>query len=217
MPFPIIEYHGQSGLWVESYGVLHTDKYGLSTATAVWVSRANAIAFPAIGSAHPLWNFVHIEKRNVSVEYGHCRTTCEYAGFEGVIPDILEWSSGVNEEPIQTHPDFLSFAGKPSAPLNGSRWVDESGNKTTDDSVGVFDKFWSNPPNKWAGVTSYLLPVPVKRITSMTPSPDIRYTPGFLYGGYLCTSATSTKRGIVYQNTFELRGGGPRGWNTDLY
>ncbi len=212
------EYFGLEGLFLESFGQLHTDIYGLSTATAVYVSPAYRMAYPAMYSAHPLWGFLRMERRTVSMEYGFCRTTCEYAGFEGTPVAVIEWSSGISEEPIQTHPEFASFGGTPSSPLNGAIFVDyETGKKSDDDVRGTFDKFWSNPPNKWAGVTSYLLPVIVKRITEISPSPILVDIVGSLEGTLLCTSASSTQRGIVYQNVTEFRGAGPRGWNTDLY
>jgi hypothetical protein len=210
--------YGLSGLWVESYGQLHTDIYGLSSAVAIWASPADAMSYPSMLTPHPLWGFLHLERRTVSVEYGHCRTTAEYAGFEGTPVPVIEWGSGVNEEPIQTHPDFESFAGKPSAPLNGARFVDPTTNKiTTNDDLGVFDKFWSNPPNKWAGVTSYLMPVVIKKITTIAPSPIDISRVGKLEDGYLISNASSTQRGIVFQNVIEFRGPGQRGWNEELY
>lgn len=211
-------FFGQGGLSLESYGELHTDIYGLSQATAVWVSPADNMQYPRMLTSHPIWTFLHMEKRTVSMEYGFCRTQGEYAGFEGVPVPVIEYSTGLNEEPIQTHPNFESFAGKPSEPLNGSKWIDENGAKSMDDAKGIFDKFWSNPPDKWAGVTSYLLPVLVTRTTTIGPRPDA-YTSlvGQLRNGKLCTNVSVTKRGIVYQTVVEFRAAGPRGWNTDLY
>lgn len=212
-------YFGRSGLWLESFGQLHTDIYGLSTATAMWASPIDAMAYPSMYSPHPVWNFLHMEKRTVSVEYGYIRTVGEYAGFEGIPVPVIEYSSAVNEAPIQTHPDFLSFAGKPSAPQNGAVFRDPAtGKVSTDDNLGVFEKFWSNPPNEWAGVESYLQPVLVTRITTIGPNPTASTGEvGQLFGSLLTTGVTVTRRGIVYQTVVERRAGGGRGWNSSLY
>jgi hypothetical protein len=215
---PIGDYYGLQGLWVESLGQLHTDIYGLSTATAVYVSPAHSMRYPQMGAAHPVWSFLYMERRTVSIEYGFCRTTCEYAGFEGVPIPVIEYSTGVGEEPIQTHPDFESFAGTPSAPLNGAIFIDfETNEKTTDNGRGIFEKFWLNPPNQFSGVTSYLMPVPCKRITSIAPIPELVSRVGRLEGEWLVTGVTASRRGRIYQNVVEFRGPGRRGWNADIY
>jgi hypothetical protein len=196
-------------MWCESFGSLHTDIYNLSTATAIFVSTG--YSYPSIGSHHPFWSFMTCEKRTVTIEYGFTRAVCEYAGFEGSPEVIEEWSSGMSEEPIQTHPNFHSFAGSATAPRNGSLWEEKNGTM-------VFKEFWSNPPNKFSGVTSYLVPVLVKRLTSIqSTSISVQGTIGRLQGRLLCTSASSTRRGKVYTNVTEWRGAGPRGWNTEIY
>jgi hypothetical protein len=153
-----------------------------------------------------------MEKRTVSIEHGgFTRTVCEYAGFEGAIEPIVEYSSGVSEEPIETHHNFESFAGSPSSPKNGSLWEEKNGTM-------VFKEFWSNPPNQFSGVTSYLVPVLVKRITTVEPTPvSVQAAVGHLSGGLLCVAASSTRRGKVYQNVLEYRGAGRRGWNVNIY
>lgn len=212
-------YFGRSGLWLESFGQLHTDIYGLSTAVAMWASPVDDMEYPAIYSPHPVWTFLHMEKRTVSIEYGYVRTVGEYAGFEGIPVPVIEYSTGVNEEPIETHPDFESFAGTPSSPQNGAQFRDPTTGKiSADNNVGVFEKFWSNPPNKWSGVVSYLMPVLVTRITTIGPNPTASTGEvGQLFGSLLTTNVTVTQRGIVYQTVVERRAGGARGWNTELY
>lgn len=214
-------YHGLLGLWVESFGTLTTDIYGLSTATAVYVSPAHAIRYPAMLSAHPIWNFMHIEKRTVSLtDYGFCRATCEYAGFEGTPVPIIEWGSGVSSEPIETHPDFESFAGKPSAPLNDAVFVDiETGDKTTDNARGKFSHFAGNPAtNQFTGITSFLNSYLTKKETRIESTPiNVLSGVGHIDGTLLKIGASSTQRGIVYQNTQEWRGGGLKPINATIY
>lgn len=212
------DYYGLLGMWVESFGTLVTDIYGLSTATAVYCSPAHAIRYPAIYSAHPIWSFMHMEKRTVSLtDYGFCRATCEYAGFEGTPVPITEWGSGVSSEPIQTHPDFASFAGTPSAPLNDAVWVDvETGQPTTDNTRGVWLRFAGTGP--FAGMTSYLSPYLTKKITRISSAQiSVLSGIGHIDGTMLKVGASSTQRGIVFQNTEEWRGGGRRPINADVY
>jgi hypothetical protein len=193
------------GMWVESYGSLTTDIYNLSTATAIYVSTYPS-SYPSMESRHPLWSHLQIEKRTVTVENtGFTRIVCEYAGFEGQVEPVIEWSSGVTEEPIETHPEFDNFAGDPDHPVNNSMW-----------EGGSFVGF--GPGTNFAGVTSYLVPVLVKRVTTIEPTTlSVESAVGHLFGSMLCTSASSVKRGKVYHNTIEYRGAGPRGWNLDIY
>lgn len=212
------DYYGLLGLWVESFGTLTTDIYGLSTATAVYCSPAHAMRYPAMYSAHPVWSFMHIEKRTVSLsDYGFCRAVCEYAGFEGTPVPIIEWGSGVSSEPIQTHPNFASFAGTPSAPLNDAVWVDvESGEPTTDNTRGIWLRFAGTGP--FAGVTSYLSAYQTKKITQLSRTAIIVASGmGRLSGTMIKVGASSVQRGIAFQNTEEWRGGGRRPINTAIY
>jgi hypothetical protein len=218
--FQLAEYTlwGQTGMWVESYGTLTTDIYGLSTATAIYVSPAAAIQYPAMGASHPLWSFMHIEKRTVSLnDYGFCRATCEYAGFEGEPEPVEEWAAGVASQPIQSHPNFESFAGTPSSPNNDAVWVDVSTNEpTTDNGRGVFSHFAGTGP--FAGVTSYLDPYMTKKVTQLSRSPIVVLSGvGHADGTLLKMGSSSIKRGIAYQNTEEWRSGGRRGINLEIY
>lgn len=216
---PGYDFFGPLGMFCENFGSLTTDIYSLSTATAVWISPAHRIAYPSMGSPHPLWPFMHVEKRTVTVgNDGLCRTTCEYAGFQGVPEPVVEWSSGVSEEPIQTHPNFSSFAGTPSHPLNDAVFVDKDNNEVKVD--GVPGTVWARfaGVGEFAGVTSYLTAHLVKRVTSISPDPiNVSAGVGHLVGSMLKIGASSTKRGIVYQNVEEYRGPGRRGWNTAIY
>jgi hypothetical protein len=212
------DYYGLLGLWVENFGTLTTDIYGLSTATAVYVSPAHAMRYPSMRSSHPIWGFMHVEKRTVSLtDYGFCRAVCEYAGFEGSPVPVIEWSSGVSSEPIETHPNFATFAGTPSAPQNDAVWVDiETGDKTTDDTRGKFSHFAGTGP--FAGVTSYLNPYLTKKETRIeSQAIAVLSGVGHIDGTLLKIGASSTQRGIAFQNTQEWRSGGRRPINSAIY
>ncbi len=55
---PVGEIYGLiDGIWLESYGQLNTDIYGLSTATATYAFPADALVYPSMQSSHPIWSF----------------------------------------------------------------------------------------------------------------------------------------------------------------
>lgn len=212
----LIDFYGRDGLWVESLGSLHTDIYGLSTASAVWVSPVSKMKTVLMLSPHPLWKFMHVEKRTQNVEYGFLRTTCEYAGFEGIPVPIIEWSSGSGQEPIQCHPNFASFAGTASSPLNDARWVDmETRAPSTDNSRAVFDHFGGT--GDFAGITSFMTSHVVKKETRIEDHALAVVGIGKLDGGMLKICASSIQRGIAFQNTQEWRGPGVRPFNSSIY
>ena len=229
-----LEYHGQSSLIYES-SALRTDPYGLSTATCVWKTpKSNFHLAPALDSAHPVWGFLYMERREVALEPGFAVITGEYTGLEGgASRSVYELSFGLSDEPIQTHPDFLSdIGGKPSAILNGAYFVDpETGAKSTDDNVGVFDHFLGTidgARNLFAGIESYLSPqVTLREIwTGTTPvvasglgkinTPSGGATPP-IAGNWLLIGASFQQRGRVYSNTREWRGSGRNQWNPTIY
>jgi hypothetical protein len=207
-----LQYFGREAASWESLGQLHTDIYGLSTATAVWVSPITRISYPDMDTVHPFWNFLYLERRTVTLEYGMSRATCEYAGFEGAPIPVEEWSSGISEEPITTHPNFLSFAGTAGSENNNAIFRDGQGNISHDPAVATFSEF--GPGTDFAGVTSYVKPVTVQRITSIAQSAQNVGVVGTMSGTALITAASSTKRGRVYVNVIEYRYGG---WNAALY
>jgi hypothetical protein len=215
-----LSFYGLAGLWIESYGNLVTDIYGLSTATSVYVARTGSgfTSTPRMLSPHPVWNFMHLEKRTITIDYGFTRFVCEYAGFEGAPVPIIEWSSGVSSEPIETHPDFENFAGTPSSPNNGAVFLDTETQKITNDNTkGKFAYFRSDTGNDFAGVTTYLSPYKIKRETRLQTFPLSTSNVGQKEGNMLVMAISSTQRGIVYQNTKEWRDGGRRGINPDIY
>jgi hypothetical protein len=158
-----------------------------------------------------------------------------YRGFLGT-----NWStdygtqelvSGTSEQPIETHPKFVSdIAGRPSAPLNGALFLDETGAKTTDDTKGIFKGFAAlvgGAKNKYAGVTSFLCPSTVYRKTTPFGSfPASVSDVGFISSApvsagsgrnWLFTSRTCSQSGGVFSVSEEYMLSGPDGWDTLLY
>lgn len=227
-----LEYHGNAGLITEKPGEVNTDIYGLETCTAVYKCPMDRLdLIPAMFSQHPIFTYLYMERRRVSIDPGFLTITCEYAGIPGSITvPIYEIVWGTSEEPIETHPKFISdIAGTPSNPLNGAIFLDETGVLTQDDSRGIFSGFRSG--SEFAGVTSYLdLAQMTWRVTFMTTDRPVSLSgvghisspagpaPSPSDGGnWLYVGLTYTQRGIIYSVQEEWRGSGRNGWNETIY
>jgi hypothetical protein len=153
-----------------------------------------------------------------------------YRGFLGT-----NWStdygtqelvSGTSEQPIETHPLFSDqIAGVPSNPLNGALFVDENGNKTTDDTKGIFKGFTAL--SDYAGLNSFLCPSTVYRKTTPYGSfpgsvSDVGYISSAPVSGggnrnWLLSSRTCSQSGGVFSVSEERMLSGPDGWDPIIY
>lgn len=214
-----LDFYGRSGVWLENVGHLTTDKYGLSTGSCTYVCPVNfgIPNYPGINSVHEIWNFLACEKRTINVEYGFTRIILEYAGFETAVPEITEWSSAISEDPIQTHPNFSSFAGTAASPNNDAVWVDvETGKPSTNNARAIWSHFAGN--NDFTGLTSFLSSHLVKKITTLTKNFLVITGVGRLDGTMIKIGASSVQRGAAWVNTEEWRGPGiGRPFNVALY
>jgi hypothetical protein len=124
-------------------------------------------ALPKLNSQHPFSTNVYMEQRElIMLPYG-VRAECRYAGVsdEDLDRPVYSLVVGTEEQPIEVHPKFEShIAGKPSDPLNGAIFVNESGALTISDLFGTFAGFTAmvktGPTtfikNPFAGIESYL-------------------------------------------------------------
>lgn len=200
------------------------------------------------GSLHP-YNFnVYLETRSIVYTPTGAIANCTYAGaeYEALDQPTYELILGMEESPIETHPDFKDFAGKPSTAAavgNGALFIDpETGAATADDAVGVFDRFLpfvDGIKNPKAGIEAFLDPVATYResyvatslpsvsgfgdIASDVPGPGFRGSLGdrnWLYVGF-----TYRRRGdtsgigsrIIYEIQKEWKLSGRAGWDADIY
>ena len=109
-----MNYHGASGLIVKDSGVISRDRYGLDAGSVVYQYRQDAdwgSRIPAYGSAHPYAAWMKMEKVNISVNPGFVLFTCEYAGVNGSTEPVYDLEVGTAEEPIETHPKFVTSIG----------------------------------------------------------------------------------------------------------
>lgn len=81
---------------------------------------------------------------------------------DSVEKETYEWVAGVGESPIQLHPDFERFAGKPGTPKNGAIFLDAHTHEVVKGAnpkgEGYFSRFGydGRTKSKFAGVQSFL-------------------------------------------------------------
>lgn len=203
-------------------------------------------SFRPLGSSHPMKSYLYMETQILIYTPTGARLDCSYAGvtFEWLDRPTYELILGVQESPIETHPDFEDFAGSPSSPMNGALFVDPAtGNITGDDARGIFDSFApyldGGGRNPKAGIEAFLDPVATYRESMVSyslpnvsgfgqkvsdvPGPGFRGSLG--NRNWLYTGFTYRRRGapggspnqVIYEITKEWRLSGRAGWDADIY
>lgn len=141
-----------------------------------------------------------------------------------VLPDpVWVLKRTPSEEPIDTHPNFVAFAGTPDAPVNGA----------TFDEKGIFTGFEIvMSPNVWGGITKYLEFAATLTKTSVvknepstsqviprinTPLGSPFTVPTIANRTWMKTDLSITQRGGVFEVFEEWTMSGQRGWNTTIY
>jgi hypothetical protein len=199
-----------------------------------------------LGSAHPYRWWLYMETMQLTYTPTGARAVCTYAGVE------LQWLDrpsyeliiGMEESPIETHPDFNLIGGRPSAPLNGALFVDAAtGAITNSNARGVFDSFApflsGGAKNEKGGIESYLDPVVTYResrvsysapsasgfgkVSSDVPGPGWRGSLG--RRNWLFMGCSYRRRGdpggvqsrVLYEINNEWRLSGRNGWDNDIY
>jgi hypothetical protein len=198
-----------------------------------------------LGGAHPYNLFIWMETKQIVYTAKGAQANCTYAGVEYQFLEVptYELVIGVEEKPIETHPDFLTIAGKPSAPENGAIFLDPStGFISANDLTGVFDRFAPYKAdgnlNLKAGMEAFLDPVCTYRQSYVSASrPSAKKVggiekdvpgPGLASLGkrtWLYTGMNYKQRGnpsgqgneVVYEVTNDWKLSGRRGWDEDIY
>lgn len=183
------------------------------------------------GTNHP--DDDRMECYNRTIVYGAngiVTCTAAYFGIENIggKSDLtFSFSGGVTTEPIETHPDFLTFATE----ANGAKF-----DETTNEFLG-FTKFTTPgliENTNLMGVESYLTPAtnivvswwqdkqprPSKTATWDTnindlPPEDFRKPQGVK--NFLLMDESYSQVGNFYQVTQSYLGSGVKGWNKDIY
>lgn len=164
---PKFNYHGGKGIITEDYGTLVTDRTALSTCTAVFkIKQTSWTQLPNVNAPHPIFNYIGMERRELSFSGGWAIAKCSYAGIDdsstqGTSP-IYELVVGLSEEHIETHPDFVKkIGGTAHEPLNGAvfeqlgddggviaTWQEGHVSPNVDSRNCIFKKFSTFAPGK---------------------------------------------------------------------
>lgn len=213
-------------------GQLVTDRYGMSTARAVWWYHGpNPESQVGIFSNHPRWSFLEMDKRTITRrEDGAWDIVGDYFGVQGTPEPIYGMDITTSQEPIETHPRFKDFAGTPTAPLNGAIFDPDPDDQTFQTFKQVVSG--STVTNlKWVGMRAYLNASAVwreikvsKRKPSDTEIADIgkiENPPGgpatpsgrnWLFG-----SLSYDQKAKTFTSRREWLLSGPGGWNDVVY
>src|SRR5215472_7929154 len=227
--------YGNQLLVIEVPGELVTDLYGLSTCTLIATAPMNRLDLvPGLFTPHPIWTYLTVERQRVTIKDARLNIALDYAGVPGSTQPIYELVAGVGEEPIETHPRFIYFAGRPSAPLNGAWFIDpNSGQQSDNDDTAIFSHFTllvDGALNPKAGISAYLdfSQACWRQRYYSTAYPNdaaylgsIQWPPGAPSLGasrnWIYQGLTFEQRGIVYGITREWKASGFRGWDPDIY
>ncbi len=225
---------GNTAWFLQSPGRLKSDRYGVSSATAIWQRSFDGASSPGLpsglsfGSTHPIWNTLKCDNYEVGFDAPFWTCTAEFygprvdaGGGGGPPPDVevyeLDWS--VSEEPIETHPNFAAtLAGTPTGPLNDADFDDKGnfvGFKATSSLRGVrgylapgviWRKSYSTTtqPNNLGNVGKIVIP------SGPVPSVPSGYN-------WLSLGITWQQKALIYQVREEWKLSGRNGWNSLIY
>jgi hypothetical protein len=219
------------------------DRYGVVSAVMSWTTNFDtAVQYALARNTHPIYGWLYRSSAQVTREEANLgRVRVEY---KGIPPEYAQQSQKtysvegcLSTEPIETHPDFVTFAGNSNA---------SSKNGAVFDDDGVFLNFSGKDQNndvsrRKTGVRSYLCPSliltevivkPYKTISGYSPA-----TPSSMTGlgcivdppanpvmptvhstrTWMLSGVTVEDLGNGTQETRRWRLSGPRGWDPDIY
>lgn len=181
---------------------------------------------------HPRFSSMELTRRSGQrTEPGWWTVNYTFEGFLLSIPEpTYELTTSLGQEPIQVHPDFVSFAGTPAAPLNGSVFVDPDTGYKSEKANAVWKEFaYNGTASTKAGIDSYLAPGSEWRETNFqeTRPTGIRDVgtieapdgpnPSVSGRDWLAWSESYIRRGKIYQVTTVWKLSGRNGWDDDIY
>lgn len=207
-------------------GEIVIDEYGIMRGTASF--EFDAVYLPILTpqvsiDVHPKDS--RLTCYEVNVKFSRQSKALVTASYIGLLydpsPAKIEFSGGSGQDPIETHPDFIEFAGTPEDPENGAKFDED-----TKEFLGFFDK--QNAP-EFAGVRSYIVPsftVNYSYYTTSTPSIS---SIGKIYSGvpgfrspanvknYLLVGMPYRQTANIYFVTKQFLGSSGEGWNRTIY
>jgi hypothetical protein len=207
-----------------------TDRFGIDTVELVVKIPDNLFPSQVLSdfAPHPRFSNMLLSRRSGSRnEPGYMTVSYLFEGFLLSIPEpTYELTTSLTVEPIQTHPDFATFAGTPAAPLNGSLFVDPETGWESSKTNAVWKEFVGSSK---AGIDSYLVPGAEWRETKFQTneptgirdvgtidSPD-GPAPSVSGRDWLAWAESYIRRGAVYQVATVWKLSGRNGWDSDIY
>ena len=192
------------------------------------------MAMPRKGTPHPKNNKMQsFRAEGVAEEAGLATVNVEYLGLSRDPSDPkIVFIGSLNQEPIETHPEFVSeIGGRPGGELNGAKFDTEKGGD------GHFEGFPSNDDAiaaKLVGTTGYYRPGVVYRATFFTARPSnfrldqmrkttsspiglpagVRLPTG---GNWLIGPSSMEPYGNIFKISIDYMLSGDGGWNPKVY
>lgn len=213
---------GSSALHLQPGWTIDEDEHGLLTGECSWEGDFAYSGSLPTGTLHPYDSRLTAYRRKLTrLATDKCRISLSFIGVAAdPTPMFIEHPAGSGQEPIETHPDFLEFAGTPGSPLNGAVFDSETG-----EFIGFTDL-----ENDLAGTRSYIVPSVLVTLTFYThfvPSlnrvarlynwgiPDLIRPPNV--ANFLLIGMPYRRIGNLFQVSHQLLGSGPNGWNRRIY
>lgn len=219
----IVARPGDPSPYLQPDSEITVDDYGVMRGTAVFEFPAALapILTPALNiSRHP--KEPRLTCYEVSLKYSKLQTAVATAQYIGLLYDPslpkIEFAGGSGQDPIETHPDFVDFAGTPEDPQNGA---------TFDENTGEFIGF--TEPGNFQGVRSYIVPSVIVNYSYYTSSAPSLASVGRIFGGvpgfrrppnvrnFLLVGMPYRQTANIYFVTEQYLGSGERGWNREIY
>ena len=186
---------------------------------------------PTPGAVSPFPNMSLTRRTGQRGKPGWWSVNYVFEGFLVSLPDpTYELTTSLSQEPIQTHPDFSTFAGTPASPNNNSIFIDPETGLRSQKINAIWKEFAvSGSANEKGGIESYLAPGAEWRETKFqetrptgirdvgTIEPPVGPNPTLSGRNWLAWGETYVRRGHIYQVTSTWKLSGRNGWDTDIY
>lgn len=177
---------------------------------------------PRMRAAHPREPRCEIYNRDITyLPLRKVRLVASYFGLvSGKTDPVLSYTPNTDKDPIETHPLFEEFAGNKTAPINGAKF---------DDQTGEFIGFYDQTIKDLFGARYYLIPSTMVSLTywqSSVPSLSRRMSIKSTVSGFrkppdvknfLLLDIPYRQIGSFYQVTEQYLGSGPDGWSEKIY
>jgi len=215
--------HGYPGMTLQQGWTVDEDENGLLTGEVSWIGDFGVSNYIQKGQLHPFdYRLTGYRRRLTRLANGKCNVTIGYIGLASEpTAAYIEYPGGSGQEPIETHPDFVSFAGTPENPLNGAQFED----------TGEFIGFASEDnQQELNGTRSYIVPSVLVNLTYYTHyvpnvsrigKPWTGYIPDLIkppnVRDWLLIGMPYKKLGNLFQVSQQILGSGPNGWNRNVY